>query len=118
MDSKVIYENKGELTITESAISTIVSLTAQEIEGVSAVKHNISEQIAGFFRKNGFHKGIRVGNTEEGLVLDVNMQVRYGTKVSDVALKVQENIKSAIEAMLDIRVSEVHVHVVGIDFEN
>lgn len=118
MENKVRFENKGELSISDEAISTIVAIAAKEVEGVSGLKHNISEQLAAVFSKAGhYYNGVKVLGDENGIVLDVNMKVNYGAKVSDLAIQVQENIKSAIEAMLDIKVAAVNVHVLGIDFE-
>ncbi|MCG8542027.1 MAG: Asp23/Gls24 family envelope stress response protein, partial [Clostridia bacterium] len=47
-------------------------------------------------------------------VIDLNVIVEYGIKIPDVAWKVQENVKSAIETMTGLRVVEVNIHVQGV----
>lgn len=118
MENRVRFENKGELIISDEAISTIVALAAKEIEGVASLKHNLPEQLAGLFSKGGYRKGVKVDGDERGIVLDLQMKVNYGVNVSDLAIKVQENIKTAIEAMIDIQVSAVNVHVLGVEVEH
>lgn len=115
METKVRYQQKGDLIISDNAISTIVRLASTEIEGVTQIKHNIAEDVAGFFKKNSYYKGVKVDSNETGLALDVNIKVKYGYNVSTVALEVQENIKTALETMLDIKVSEINIHVIGIE---
>jgi len=37
--------------------------------------------------------------------------VEYGVRIPDVALKVQENVKKAVESMTGLEVSAVNIHV-------
>lgn len=117
MEAKVRYHQKGDLIISDDAISTIVSLAAREIEGVTQIKHNIANEVANFFKKNSFYKGVKVDSNETGLTLDVNVKVNYGYPVQTIALQVQENIKTALENMLDIKVAEINIHVIGIELD-
>ncbi|MFC2741525.1 MAG: Asp23/Gls24 family envelope stress response protein, partial [Selenomonas sp.] len=45
------------------------------------------------------------------------MIVKYGARVPDVAIAVQENVKKAIENMTGLTVVEVNVHVQGVSFD-
>lgn len=114
MENKVRLDQKGELTISDEAISTIVAIAAKEIEGVASLKHNLSEQVSALFSRGGYRKGVKVEGDMRGISLDLFLRVDYGVNVNDLAIKVQENIKSAVEAMIDINVSAVNVHVLGI----
>jgi uncharacterized alkaline shock family protein YloU len=42
--------------------------------------------------------------------------VEYGVRIPDVAWKIQENVKRAIEGMTGLEVVEVNVHVQGVNF--
>jgi len=42
--------------------------------------------------------------------------VKYGVRIPDVALSVQENVKQAIETMTGLAVVEVNIHVQGVGF--
>lgn len=117
MQNKVRLEQKGDLSISDEAISTIVSLAAKEIDGVASLKHNLSEQLAAIFSRGGYRKGVKVEGNDDGITLEINMRVDYGVNVSDLAIKVQENIKTAVEAMIDIKVAAVNVHVMGVESE-
>jgi uncharacterized alkaline shock family protein YloU len=40
----------------------------------------------------------------------------YGIRIPDVARRVQENVKRAVESMTGLEVVEVNVHVAGVSF--
>lgn len=42
----------------------------------------------------------------------------YNVRIPDVATKIQENVKRAIENMTGLKVVEINVHVQGIAFPN
>ena len=42
--------------------------------------------------------------------------IKYGERIPDVAIAVQENVKKQIETMTGLSVIEVNVHVQGVDF--
>ncbi|MDH7479840.1 MAG: Asp23/Gls24 family envelope stress response protein, partial [Syntrophomonadaceae bacterium] len=48
-------------------------------------------------------------------VLDLSIIVEYGERIPEVALKVQEEAKKAVEGMTGLTVTEVNVHVQGVN---
>ncbi|WP_459128817.1 Asp23/Gls24 family envelope stress response protein [Guggenheimella bovis] len=116
MKNTTLNEN-GVIVISDEAIGTLVKIAAQEIEGVTGLQHNIADQLTSFFGKSKLQSAIRMENDESGIVFDVNLRAKYGYNVAEIASKVQNNIKQAIESMLDITVQAVNVHIVGLDSE-
>ena len=45
------------------------------------------------------------------------IRIFSGINVPDIAYKVQDNIKNNIVSMVDMRVSKINVHIVGVDFK-
>ncbi len=66
-------------------------------------------------RKN-FAKGVKVEVGEKEAAVDLFIIVKYGVRIPDIALAVQENVKQAIETMTGLSVVEVNVHVQGVGF--
>ena len=88
----------GDVTYGRNLISSIVALAVQEINGVASLQR----------------KGIRtemIGNTVN---VDVFMNVEFGVSCSDVAFRVQENIKRSVETMSKYKVGVVNVNILGI----
>ena len=47
---------------------------------------------------------------------DLSFIVKYGVRIPDIALNVQEAVKAAIENMTGLSTVEVNVHVQGVGF--
>ena len=61
-------------------------------------------------------KGVRVEMDGDGIVVNLFIVVRYGSAIGDVAKKVQQMVRTALEGMTGFRVAAVNVHVGGISF--
>ena len=48
--------------------------------------------------------------------MDLSIIVDYGVRIPEVAWKIQENVKRAVESMTGLQVVEVNVHVQGVHF--
>lgn len=66
--------------------------------------------------KKNFSKGVKVEVGEKEAAVDLYIIVEYGVRIPDIALTVQEKVKSAIENMTGLEVVEVNVHVQGVGF--
>lgn len=104
----------GNVNISDDVIGIITSIAASEIDGVSGLHGSFSEDIAGIFGKKNQTKGVKVQIEEDIVVLDLNVVVDFGVKIPDIAWKIQENVKSAVESMTGLSVKEVNIHVHGI----
>ena len=71
----------------------------------------ITEAISG---KKNLSKGIKVDVGEKSTKIDVNIIVEYGARIPEVAYEIQTRIKKSVEAMTDLKVLEVNVHVQGV----
>ena len=56
-------------------------------------------------------KGVKVTLEEDSAVIDLYITVEYGVKISEVAEKVQNNVRRTVETMTGLTVSAVNVFV-------
>ena len=104
----------GNVNISEDVIVTISNIAANEIEGVAGVYSGIADALLEIFRGKKFNKGVSVVLEEEKISVTIIIDVEYGRIITEVAKKVQENVKNAIESMTEREVNEVNVHVHGV----
>ena len=104
----------GNVNISEDVIVTISNIAANEIEGVAGVYSGIADPLLEIFRGKKFNKGVSVVLEEEKISVTIIIDVEYGRIIPEVAKKVQENVKNAIESMTEREVNEVNVHVHGV----
>ena len=107
-------ENKmnGQFQIADEVVGVIAVTAALEVEGVVAGSHG--KGITEFFGKKGHTKCTKVVKDENDAVVDMEIIVKFGTKVQKVATEVQERVKSTVETMTGLNVAVVNVSVSGV----
>ncbi len=106
----------GELRIANEVVGVIAGLAATEVEGVAGMSGGLAGGIAEMLGRRNLSKGVKVEVGEEQAAIDLFVIVEYGVRIPDVAWKIQENVKRAIEIMTGLEVVEVNVHVQGVNF--
>src|SRR5690606_26240403 len=94
----------------------IAGLAATEIEGVAGMSGGIGGGIAEMLGRKNLLKGVKVDVGEGHASVDLFVVVEYGVRIPDVAWKIQENVKRAIEGMTGLQVTEVNIHIQGVHF--
>ncbi|MGN0941804.1 MAG: Asp23/Gls24 family envelope stress response protein [Selenomonadaceae bacterium] len=117
-DSKVLNKKDalGVVRIADEVVSIIAGLAATEVNGIEAMSGGLAGGIAEILGKKNFAKGVKVEVGEKEAAVDLFVIVKYGVRIPDVALAVQENVKQAIETMTGLSVVEVNVHIQGVGF--
>lgn len=105
----------GEVMIADDVIATIAGLAATEVEGVFAMQGNVTNELVGKLGMKNLTKGTRIKVTENGVAVDLSVQMRYGYSIPKTCKEVQEKVKNAIESMVGLSVEVINVHIVGVD---
>ncbi len=108
----------GNIKIAEEVVAIIAGLAAAEIEGVTGMSGGIAGGIAEMLGRKSFSKGVKVEAGESQVVIDISIIVKYGVRIPDVAWKIQEKCKQAVESMTGLEVKKVNVNVQGVSFDN
>ena len=106
----------GAIRIADEVVSIIAGLAATEVDGIAGMSGGIAGGIAEMLGRKNFAKGVKVEVGEKEAAVDLFIIVKYGVRIPDIALAVQENVKQAIETMTGLSVVEVNVHVQGVGF--
>ena len=106
----------GTIRIADEVVSIIAGLAATEVDGIAGMSGGLVGGIAEMLGRKNFAKGVKVEVGEKEAAADLYVIVKYGVRIPDVALAVQENVKQAIETMTGLSVVEVNVHVQGVGF--
>ena len=97
-------------------VSIIAGMAATEVEGIAGMSGGLVGGIAEILGKKNLAKGVKVEVGETEAAVDLYIIVKFGVRIPDVALTVQEKVKNAIESMTGLSVVEVNVHVQGVGF--
>lgn len=105
----------GTVRVAEDVVSVIAGLAATEVKGVSAIAGNITNEMIPRKGAKGLGKGVRVNVTDNKVKADISVVIGYDCSVLEVCEGVQERVKSAIENMIGMEVTEVNVKVAGVE---
>ncbi len=105
----------GEVKIADEVVAIIAGLAATEVEGVSSMAGNITNELVSKLGMKNLSKGVRVDVLDGIVNVDVAICIAYGYSIPDVSSKVQERVKNAIENMTAMEVSIVNVRIASVD---
>ena len=112
MEEKDLMNTSGDsVKISDEVIAVISGIAASETEGVasigaSSIAANWTELISG--KKNN-SKGIKVEMTDGGCNIEIQIVVKYGIRIPEVASGVQYGVKNAVEEMTGLKVEKIDV---------
>lgn len=117
-ENEQIYETKiGEVQIADEVVTIIAGLAATEVEGVVSLAGNITNDKVSKKGIKNLAKGIKVDVLQGSVSVEVSMLMKYGYSIPGVTQKVQDKVKTAIENMTGLQVTDVNVRVVGVEIE-
>lgn len=91
----------GDVTYGNKVVTSIIELAVKEINGVAALQS----------------KGVKTDLNGDTVNVDVFIDVYNGVLCTDVAFRVQENIKRSVESMTTFKVGFVNVNILGLMFK-
>ena len=115
MTEEFIATENGNIKISQEVIVRISAISAREVEGVTGLGG--SSGWSDFLSKKAPEKGIRVEMTEEATTIEVHVTVKFGVKINEVAYKLQQAVKNAVESYAGLDNITVNVFVDGIEPE-
>jgi uncharacterized alkaline shock family protein YloU len=103
----------GEVKIADDVIAVIAALAATEVKGVARMCGNVTNELVSKLGMQRISKGVKI--TVDGSVkVDLALELDYGVSIPAVSEKVQDKVKTAIENMTGLPVSEVNIRIAGV----
>ncbi len=112
---KIKDDTLGEVRIADEVVAIIAGLAATEVEGVSSMAGNITNELVSKLGMKNLSKGIKVEVIEGVVRVDVALNIAFGYAIPEVSAKVQEKVKSAVENMTGLEVSNVNIRIAAVD---
>lgn len=109
--------NLGTVKIADDVVAMIAGLACMEVKGVGAMAAMWKELLDRVGVKS-LTKGVKVYVTGKKVKTDVALLVEYGYNIPAVSQKVQDKVKSAIENMTGLEVTDVNVRIAGVDVQS
>lgn len=110
-------ESLGSVQIADDVVAIIAGLAATEVDGVSAMAGNITNELMSKVGYKNLTKGVKVDIEGRKVCCELGLMVNYDYNIPATCAKVQEKVKSTIENMTGLEVAEVNVRIAGVDMK-
>lgn len=109
--------NIGEVKISDEVVAIVAGLAATEVEGVVSLAGNITNDMVAKLGIKNLAKGVKVYVNEQTVSVNLVVNIKYGTSIPSVSATIQEKVKSAVETMTGLDVSEVNIKISGVNID-
>ena len=107
------FESKGSLYFDKNILHSIVFSATKETQGVVDLYARVGDGINRLVHKDAKY-GVKIKYTDFGVQIDVYVVVASDIVVNEIVYKIQQNIKSNIQTMIDIPINAINVHVMDV----
>jgi len=104
----------GTVQIADDVVAMIASLAATEVDGVSSMVGNITNELMSKVGLKKLTKGVKVDILNTSVRIDLSIILEYGFNIPKTCAKVQEKVKTAIETMTGLEVSDVNIRIASV----
>ncbi len=111
-------ESVGAVQIADDVVAMIAGLATTEVEGVSAMAGNITNELMSKVGVKSLTKGVKVDILDGVATVDLAVTVEYGYNIPATCQKVQLKVKNAIENMTGLTVADVNIRIASVNMKN
>ncbi len=105
----------GNIRIHKNVIASIASIAAVEIEGVKRIGGDFKSGLLELIGKKSLMAiKVEIDKNEE-IRLEIPLVIKYGFNIPDIANKVQESVRNALEKMTNLSIKYINVNVQSIE---
>lgn len=105
----------GTVKIADDVVASIAGIAATEVEGVVSMAGNIGNELKSKMGVKNLAKGVKVEVIGKSVKADIALIVEYGYSIPAISQKVQERVKSTIENMTGLTVTDVNIRIAGVN---
>ncbi len=118
--SSPLQTERGSTSISDSVVSKIAGIAAQEVEGIrmgGSATQAVGGLLGSITGGSGSQtQGVSVEVGQEEAALDLTLTTEYGKSIPQVAEAVRQNVINRVESLVGLRVTEVNVTVSNVFF--
>ena len=107
--------NVGSVQIADDVVSMIAALAASEVEGVSSVVGDITNEVMSKVGMKKLTKGVRVDLLDNKVTIDLSIMIGFGYPIPETSRLVQEKVKNSVETMTGLTVEDINIRVAAVN---
>ena len=107
----------GTVKIADDVVAMIANLAASEVDGVSSMVGNVTNELMSKVGVKNLTKGVKVDVFNKEVRCDIAVTLEYGYNIPATCQRVQEKVKAAIENMTGLTVIDVNIRIAGVNMQ-
>ena len=105
----------GTIKFSDEVIAVCAANATLKTKGVADLAGDFTNLLSkSILGKELLSKGVKVSQTDEGVIVDVFVIVEYKVNIPSVAWDIQEHVKKEIVEMTELKVSAVNINIQGV----
>lgn len=105
----------GSVKIADDVVAMIAALAAMEVDGVADMSGNMTNEFLSRVGMKNTAKGARVDVLQRKVKVDLAITMEYGYNIPATCQRVQAKVKSTVENMTGLEVTDVNIRIAGIN---
>ncbi|MFA4884944.1 MAG: Asp23/Gls24 family envelope stress response protein [Desulfotomaculaceae bacterium] len=101
--------------ISPDVIAIVAGLAASDIKGVAGMSGGIVGGIAEKLGRKDLSKGVKVYLEEDNIKINLDIIIEFGVQIVEVANKLKQEVRNAVEKFTGLKVSVINVNVLAIN---
>ena len=110
--------SKDKIHIADEVLANIAALAVGKVPSIVPSTTGVGEGLAGFLGMKNPSKGIKVETGDNGVSIDIYVNMEYGCRINDIAKQLQSTVREDLEEMTGLKVLQVNVHVLSINIKD
>jgi len=107
----------GAVQIADDVVAIIAGLAATEVDGVASLAGNITNELMSKVGYKSLTKGVKVEINKGEVKAELALVMEYGYNIPTTCSKAQEKVKTTIENMTGLVVTDVNIRIAGVDMQ-
>ncbi len=115
----IISNEYGSIKIRKDVVSQIAGAAAIECYGlVGMVSFGHTGDFMRMLKRDQLSKGVKIEETDEGLIITLSVIVQFATKISVVAENIISQVKYSVEKQTGLSVAKVNINIESVRVQN
>ena len=104
----------GSVKIADEVGGMIAALAATEVEGVHGMPGDVTSELLDKVGVKAAGRGVKVAVNGKNVKIDISIVMEYGYNIPTTCQQVQDKIKTTVENMTGLEVTDIGVKISGI----
>ena len=108
-------DKKGMVQIADDVVAVIAGMAATEVKGVAAMAGNITNEIMSKVGRKNLSKGVKISINGNRVKINLAIMMEYGYNIPGTCSKIQDRVKTAVENMTGLTVTDVDIRIASVE---